>query len=186
MPSESVAFSGIIGEVIHTEKSDGRVFERYRRPPGTRIIIVNGNNEILMTKEHRHESSKVDLRLPGGKVFDTMQAMNDFMDSNDDINEAIISGATAEAREEAGIMIRNPMVIEKAVDGATVEWDLYYVLVTDFEEHPEGQQLEAGEEGIETVWMSIPDIKAAIKNGDMHEWRSVGILLGKVIPSLSL
>lgn len=64
---ESVAYSGNIGEIIHTELSDGRVFERYRRAPGVRLVFVSPENKILITKEYRHENNGYDLRLPGGK-----------------------------------------------------------------------------------------------------------------------
>lgn len=39
-PHEEVVLNGKIGEVVHTTQLDGRIFERYRRPPGTRLVIV--------------------------------------------------------------------------------------------------------------------------------------------------
>ena len=39
--NEESVFHGKIGEVVHTKQPDGRVFERYRRPPGTRLIIIS-------------------------------------------------------------------------------------------------------------------------------------------------
>lgn len=183
-PNESVAYEGRIGEVIKTNMPDGQVYERYRRPPGTRTIIVNGEDKLLMTLEHRGESGKVDLRLPGGKVFNTIKEMNNFVAAGGNMDEAVLDGARAEAREEAGMIIHDPKIVAKAIDGTTVEWDLYYILVTDYEEHPDGQDLEAGEEDIETVWLSPEEIIAAIERGEMHEWRSAGVLLGKVLPML--
>jgi hypothetical protein len=69
--NETVVFKGKIGEVVHIEQQDGRVFEQFRRPPGTRLVIVSQDNSILITKEYRHETGGIDLRLPGGKVCDT-------------------------------------------------------------------------------------------------------------------
>ena len=172
----SIVFSGKIGEVIHTVQPDGRLFEKFCRPPGSRLIIISPQNKILITKEFRDETNNYDLRLPGGKVCDTLDEYNKLRENSEDIQEAARAGAIKEAREEAGIIINNLEFITKATAGATVEWDLYYFLIKDYEEHPEGQSLEAGED-ISIVWMSIDEIKKAIKNGQMQEWRSVGVLL---------
>lgn len=91
--------------------------------------------------------------------------------------EAAKAGAIKEAREEAGIIVKNLEFITKATAGATVEWDLYYFSVKDYEIHSDGQALEDGEE-ITVTWMSIEEIKKAISLGQMQEWRSVGVLLG--------
>jgi len=45
----------------------------------------------------------------------------------------------------------------------------------------DGQQLEHGED-IEVTWMSPDDVRSAIENGRMQEWRSAGVLLGTVLP----
>jgi hypothetical protein len=68
----SVVFSGKIGEVVHVEQPDGRVFEKFRRPPGVRLVIVSPDKKLLITKEFRSETSNYDLRLPGGKVCDSL------------------------------------------------------------------------------------------------------------------
>jgi ADP-ribose pyrophosphatase len=181
--SESTVFKGKIGEIIHTEQDDGRIFERYRRPPGTRLIIVSPDNKILVTKEYRHETGGVDLRLPGDKVRDTLKEYYDLLESGQDIGEAARETATKEALEETGLSVHNPKLITKANSGATVEWDLYYFLVTEYDEHPNGQQLEHGED-IEVTWVTFDELKQAITNGHMNEWRSVGVLLGLVLPKL--
>lgn len=182
-PKESVVFSGKIGEVVHTEQPDGRVFERYRRPPGTRLIIISPEGKLLITREHRQETGNIDLRLPGGKVCDSLEDFHALLESGKDIAEAAAEAATKEAREETGLVIKDPELITVAAAGATVEWDLYYFKVTNYTEHAEGQALEHGE-NIEVTWMSPTEIINAIGFGDMQEWRSVGILLGQVLPEL--
>jgi 8-oxo-dGTP pyrophosphatase MutT (NUDIX family) len=172
----SVVFAGKIGEVIHTVQPDGRVFEKFCRPPGTRLIIVSPEKKILITKEFREETNSFDLRLPGGKVCDTLEEYNQLRKSSKDMLEAAKAGATKEALEEAGLVVKNPEFITKATAGATVEWDLYYFVIRDYEHHPDGQSLEEGEE-ISVTWMGIDEIKKAIKLGQMQEWRSVGVLL---------
>lgn len=176
-------FSGKIGEVIHARQKDGRVFERYRRPPGTRLIIVSPDKKILVTKEHRSETAGIDLRLPGGKVCDTLDAYHALLSSGKDIAAAAREGAIKEALEETGLIIENPQLIAKANAGATVEWDLYYFRVDTYTQSPTGQELELGED-IEVTWMTADELRQAIEKGQMQEWRSAGILLAKVLPKL--
>jgi len=47
------------------------VFETARRAPGVRLIIVR-DGQMLITREFRNELDDYDYRLPGGKVFDTL------------------------------------------------------------------------------------------------------------------
>ncbi len=182
MNAESIHQFGL-GEVVLSEQPDGRVFEKYRRPPGTRLIIVSPDKKILVTKEHRQEADGVDLRLPGGKVCDSLGEYHALLESGQDIVEAAARAATKEGLQEAGLILRDPKLVTKANAGATVEWDLYYFRVDDYEESPGGQELEQGED-IEVTWMSADEIRQAIARGEMQEWRSVGVLLGLVLPAL--
>lgn len=180
---ESIVFSGKIGEVVHSVQPDGRVFEQYRRSPGTRLIIISPENKILITQEKRHESKTIDLRLPGGKVCDTLEQYTQLRQSKENIFDAAIKGAMKEAHEETGLIIKNPQFLVKANAGSTVEWDLYYFLVREFDQSATGQQLEKGEQ-IQVTWMTTTEIKQAVTKGRMQEWRSVGVLLGLVVPGL--
>ncbi len=184
MNREETVFDGKIGEVVHTRQTDGRVFEQYRRPPGTRLVIVSPDNEILITKEHRAETGGIDLRLPGGKVRDSIADYRELLASGHAVEQAAKEAAIKEALEETGLIVTQPELLTIANAGATVDWDLYYYLVTDYQQSANGQQLETGEQ-IEVSWMSIEAIKAAINAGQMQEWRSVGVLLGLVFPKLT-
>jgi len=181
--NETIAYSGRIGEVIETKQPNGRVFERYRRPPGARLIIVSPDNQILVTKEYRQESGRVDLRLPGGKVRDTVDSYHELLLSDEDMLDAAIHAARKEALEETGMIVGNLELATIANAGSTVEWDLYYFVTSSYEAHSDGQQLEHGED-IEITWATIDEIKLAVQEQRMDEWRSVGVLLGLVIPTL--
>jgi len=180
---ETVVFTGQIGEVVHTEQPDGRVFEQFRRAPGVRLVIISPEGKILITKEHRHEISSTDLRLPGGKVCDTIEDYRALLNSGADVLAAAKQAAIKEALEETGLVVRDPKLIVKANAGATVDWDLYYFEVRDYDQSPDGQQLESGE-AIEVDWMNPGEIRQAIAGDQMAEWRSVGVLLGRVLPEL--
>lgn len=182
---DEIVFEGILGEVVHTAQSDGRVFERYRRAPGVRLIVVNPDGKLIMTRERRQETGNVDLRLPGGKVCDSMAEYHELLTSSADLTDAASRAAIKEGREELGLELRNLQLVTKAAAGSTVEWDLYYFMTHDYVLAEKGQQLEAGEE-IETVELTPDEVRQAIADGQMQEWRSVGILLGLVLPQLDV
>ncbi len=185
---ETIAFTGRIGEVVNTPKPDGKIFERYRRAPGTRLIFISPENKILFNREYRHESDAVDLRLPGGKVCDTIQEFTELRESGKQIVAAAKAGAIKEAREETGLVVteKDLELVAKANAGATVEWDLYYFAIRHYHTHKDGHDLSENEvtdiKG--SVWLSPQEIRQAIADNQMEEWRSVGVLLGLVLPTL--
>lgn len=173
--SEKITYQGRIVEVVEFASPDGeRVFEKARRAPGTRLIIPVGADEILLTKEYRHEVDGYDYRLPGGKVFDTLDEYNVFLQSDEDIIEPATKKAREEAQEEAGIMVRDLSHIHTSRLGATMEWDLYYFVVTEFSENE--QSLEHGED-IEVVKVSRSKAKQMCLDGRISEERSALTLL---------
>ena len=180
---EIIAYQGILGEVVHTTQPDGRVFERYRRAPGIRLILCTPDGKFIMTRERRQETGSIDLRLPGGKVCDSLDEYHSVLSSKIGIEKAARTAAVKDTREETGLKLHNLRSITKVPAGATVEWDLYYFISDKFVYLRTGQQLEAGEE-IEVVSLSPAEVRKAIANNEMQEWRTVGVLLGMVFPML--
>lgn len=176
--NEKVIAKGRLFELVQTTLEDGRVFEVARRAPGVRVIIVDdAENKILLTKEFRHELGKWDWRLPGGKVFDTLDEFAMFRTSGASIVEAAKAKAIAEAREEAGVEIEDVEYIEKSTLGATVEWDLYVFVTHKWRMSLVGQELEVGEMIEAEVWVSYDEAKRMILAGDMKEGRIALVLL---------
>ncbi|MEU8404370.1 NUDIX domain-containing protein [Nonomuraea sp. NPDC048892] len=176
---ERSVFSGELGEVVQAVQPDGRLFERFRRPPGVRIVIVSAG-KVLLTEEYRSETGGFDLRLPGGKVFDSAKSFAEARRTGR-MSEAVKEAVAREALEEVGIIVSRPEPLIVAQAGATVEWDLHYFLVRDFTNAPDGPAPEKGED-ITPKWLRPEDIYAAIRASRMSEWRSVGVLLGLVFP----
>lgn len=84
--SEQIDYSGSIFEIVRQEQPDGRFFEIARRAPGVRLIITDKEQEkLLLTREFRQELQDWDYRLPGGKVFDTLEEYSKFRDSGGDM-----------------------------------------------------------------------------------------------------
>lgn len=176
---EEIVFQGKIVEVVNQPVKIGptkKVFETARRSPGARLIIPSkDSSKLLITREHRTEVNDWDYRLPGGKVFDSLDEYNNFINSEKDIEEEAKAAAIKEAKEEVGIKATNLYHFATSKCGATITWDLFYFVVDDFEELG-GQELEEGE-NIEVQWLSIAEVKELALSGKMQEDRSVAVIL---------
>lgn len=173
---EKITYRGKIIEVVQKEvEHNGKVqiFEFARRSPGTRLIIPGGD-KILLSKEFRHELNGYDYRLPGGKVYDTLDAYNSALKQNIDICESAKIAAIKEAREEVGIMATDISFFHKSICGATVTWDLFYFVVNTFDKV--SQELEDGED-IESELIDRNEVRKMCLNGAISEERSALVLM---------
>jgi 8-oxo-dGTP pyrophosphatase MutT (NUDIX family) len=151
-----------------------KVYEFARRSPGIRLIIISPENKILLTKEYRPELKAWDFRLPGGKVFDSLSQYNAFLKSGDDILVMAAAAARLEAEEEVGLKIENPLHVATSPCGATMRWDLYYFVVSNYTSS--AQKLGQGE-NIETIWLSLDEAQNLALTGQISEDRSAAVLL---------
>ena len=93
-------------EVVTREGKPGVMFEAAVRAPGVRLMIEtekNGIKALLMTKEIRREADGYDFRLPGGKVFDSLDELDQHSESGTDILPIAEAAAKKEGKQEAGI-----------------------------------------------------------------------------------
>lgn len=172
---EEILYKGKIFEIVKQPMRVGEkriFFEIARRSPGVRLIIVK-DNKILISREFRTELDDYDYRLPGGKVFDTLDEYNENLSKN--ILPFAIDAAKRECREEAGLLAKDVKHFTTAQSGATVVWDLIYFIIDDFEGSANGQELETGEV-IDVEWKTFDEVKKLCKNGGISEDRSVGVL----------
>jgi ADP-ribose pyrophosphatase YjhB (NUDIX family) len=176
--SENIVAKGKIFELIHVEQPDGRVFEIARRAPGVRIIIADKTDrKILLTKEFRQELSDWDYRLPGGKVYDTLDEYEAARRSGEAMLAAVKRKTVAEAREEAGIEVEEAELFKKSTLGATVEWDLFVMEAQGWHKSEVGQALEQGEQIVADEWFDFEQAEQMIYEGKMQEERVALILL---------
>ncbi|MBC7512581.1 hypothetical protein H7142_02910 [Candidatus Saccharibacteria bacterium] len=176
--NESVFAKGRLFELINIEQDDGRVFEVARRAPGVRLIIANtAEQKVLLTKEYRQELGEWDYRLPGGKVFDTLDDFEAFRSSGTDVIEAAKLQAINEAQQEAGVELSQLSLYKKSVLGATVEWDLYVFEASEWQLSVHGQELEVGEMIEADNWVGYSEAESMILDGKMQEERVALILL---------
>lgn len=176
---ERITFRGRVFEVAELdvlEKGFSKTFERVRRAPGTRVIVRNGSGDVLLTREWRHELGRADLRLPGGKVFDTLEEYQSLRVGDETIQCAAAAAALRELREEAGIDAAAVTFVHRSVCGATVDWDLYYFLAEDWKVIDDGPTPEPGED-IVVTWMEAQATMTACLDGTVSEERSALVLL---------
>ncbi len=176
--NEEIFAKGKLFELIHVTQPDGRVFEIARRAPGVRLIISDQvNKKILLTKEFRQELNAWDYRLPGGKVFDTLDEYEAYRATSGDILSKVLEKGIQEAHEEAGIAVQSLHLFRKSTLGATVEWDLFVTEVDAWRADEAGQALEQGEQIEAETWLSYVDAEKLILDGGMQEERVALILL---------
>lgn len=174
--NEKTVYSGKIFQIVEKPMNVGgdiKYFEIARRAPGVRVLIVHGN-QILLTREFRTELDGYDYRLPGGKVFDTLEEYLNALDNNVEIDNLAREAAARECKEETGIVANHLDLFRLTKAGATIEWDLYYYIVNSFEERE--QNLEDGEV-IHPKWQTFEEAKKLCLTGKMKEDRSAGVLL---------
>ncbi len=173
--TEKITHQGKTIEVVQKQmgpNSKTWTLEFARRSPGTRLIIEK-EDKIILSREFRHELESCDYRLPGGKVFDSLEEYNKALETKVDISEAAKKCAIEEARQEVGVKVKNISFLHKSICGVTIVWDLYYFVVKDFDEVP--QDLGEGEE-IQVEIVDREKAKAMCLNGQISEERSALIL----------
>ncbi|HEY1041757.1 MAG TPA: hypothetical protein VGE63_03490 [Candidatus Paceibacterota bacterium] len=177
-PKFDIVYKGKMFEVVQWEGKPGKIFEAAVRSPGVRLLIEcekDGTPALLMTKEIRREMSGFDYRLPGGKVFDTLDELNAVRESGESISEKAQAAGKKEGKEEAGIEggTYREVLISKA--GASVEWDLHYFTVTGAEIGIQESEEERGE--IESVIkLTAQEIFEKLVAGEIQEGRSADVL----------
>ena len=168
---ETIKFQGKMFAVVDKKVM---INELGRHAPGTPLIIEEDADTLVLTKEYRPELNTYDIRLPGGKVCDSLGEYLALLEENVDLAPKIEAAARKEALEEAGITNGEFSLIHTSVAGLTVEWDLHYFLVKDIKVG--AQELEEHED-IEVVRVKKDEAKAMCLDGRISEERSALILL---------
>lgn len=177
-PQFEIVYKGKMFEVVTWEGKPGVKFEAAVRAPGVRLLIEtekDGTRALLMTREIRREAGGYDYRLPGGKVFDSLDELDTHRKSGGDIAPLSEAAAKKEGLEEAGISGGEYTPLEVSKAGASVEWDLHYFKVINASIGE--QELEEHEKGdIETVILSAGEIFEKLSKREIKEGRSADML----------
>lgn len=178
-------FDGVIVQVLQKQVSHGGMHEVARRAPGVRMIIVTPDNKFLISREKRDYLEKGwDYRLPGGKVVDKLsdylillEKLEQGLDGGD-LTPTVQAAVIKESKEEVGITVRNPELLHISTSGGTIEWDLWYWLVKDFDRGE--QELEHDEE-IEIIEMTPIEVAQLVINKEISEDRTRAVLTDYLI-----
>ncbi len=187
--NDKIKYEGNLFQVVDRNKTfsidyEGKKYETIlnyeyvKRPPGVRAIIIR-DNHILLNKEFRYELNGWDYRLPGGKVFDSQEEYKS-VDSKEVISNFADKKLTEELYEEAEIKVKNYNLLEISTCGFTVDWDLYYYLVNDFEELPcfYKDNIKKNEfEYIQHCWVNFKTALDYCLNKKISEERSSNVLI---------
>ena len=181
---EKIVYQGKIVELIQFPvSSNGKenIFEKARRSPGVRLIIETPDGQFILSREKRHELNlEEDLRLPGGKVFDSLEEYNIFLSNQKEDKEILIKAKEAaikEAIEEAGIKPTEIEFLAISKCGATMEWDLYYFVVKKYEEVERNLKDTELMEIMGTIELNAEQLRKAALSSRMQEDRSVAVIL---------
>ncbi len=163
-----VVFNGILGQVLQNGSK-----EYYRRPPGVRAIVDTGEGLIIQREKRDYLKRKWDYRIPGGKSFDSLV---DWVEDHAKVemyylHEAIFN----ELQQEVGIIAKITSSTQHYLSesSASVEHDLHYFVITEFEE---GEAMPQHDEVIEKLKLSYKEVFNLLLDGDFSEDRTRAIL----------
>lgn len=164
---------------VYNEK-EGKTVKYTIRTPGIRLIIPTAHNTFLMNYEYRGGLQKWDYRLPGGKVYDTLDEFTYVKDEIEynalDLLPDAQKAAVLEAKQEIGITthVDDLELLEITEVGGSTKHDIYYFLVKKYELGD--QELEPDEQ-IERVELTSEEIMEKIYQKEFSEDRSIGPFL---------
>ncbi len=163
-----------------------KTFEFAERSPGVRILTTDGDR-ILLTREWRAETKSWDYRLPGGKVFDSLEEYLEEKKNVDfDINTSAAIAAKKELQEETSLDIdlESFKFLRRSVCGTTVIWDLYYFSVNvsskDIDEQPTSIITEEGEH-THPEWFTAEEVQELCLNNLVQEDRTAAVLFRYIL-----
>lgn len=165
------------GSLFCIEKHAKKGFERAVRPPGVRLLLTNNEGNILLTHEFRSELGTIDIRLPGGKVFDDLDSFLHVRSDEKKLNEAVMRAAHLEAKQETGVdAMADLSVAHVSTLGASVEWSLYYITGTIVAHGEQALEEDEKERGIAVHFYTKDEIVSLLHDGKIQEERSAQFL----------
>ncbi len=174
----------VLNQKVELPNGKKMFFEYVERSPGVRIMVTS-NNKYLLNKEWRVELNNWDYRLPGGKVFDTLEEFIETQrNSNYNIEQECVKAAQRELYEETGLKIDISFFSKSCVSklGATVMWDLHYYFVNKRNLVFDEREIQTHEgEHIHCVWLTKDEVLNLFLTNKIKEDRSISFILRNIL-----
>lgn len=139
-------------EKVEVKKGVVKTFEYVWRRDGTRTIALDKDQNILLTREYRHELQAEDWRIPGGKL--------------DDTDTSIEEAARREFKEETGYSANTWQFLWSTTPDSTVRYQRHFFLATDL---TVGKSDTEDGEKITYQWMALSDAEQLIYHRGIQE-----------------
>lgn len=138
-------------EDVELPGGEVEVHEHVWRTDGTRIIALDQDRRVLLTREYRHEQGEWDWRVPGGKI---------------DSGETPEQAATREFREEAGFEAKTMRFLWATTPDSTVRYQRFFFLATNLTEVE--AEREVGEQ-MTVHWVGLDEACEKALSGEIRE-----------------
>ena len=120
-------------------------------PDWANIIALTPEKEIVLIKQYRHGTQKIEVEIPGGCV---------------DPGEDPLDGAIRELEEETGYIGENPQYIGKVSPNPSFQSNYCHSILLENARPGGMQKLDDGED-IEVFTASLEDVENLIESGEL-------------------
>ena len=115
------------------------------------VVAVTDSNEIVMIKQYRAGTKKVELEIPGGLI---------------DLDESPLNAGIRELEEETGYIGRKASVIGKVCPNPALQGNTCYTVLVEGASKKAELSLDEAED-IETLLMPVDNLKKIVTNGEI-------------------
>jgi 8-oxo-dGTP pyrophosphatase MutT (NUDIX family) len=165
------------GTLFCIEQHREKGYERAVRPPGVRLLLTNSEGKVLLTREFRSELGMVDVRVPGGKVLDSLDEFLMIRDDAAKMHDAVMRAARLEAKQETGVdEIANLEIFHTSTLGASVDWPLYYMTGSIVARGEQELEPDEAERGVSVHFFTLDEVRDLLTKGEIREERSAAVL----------